>query len=111
MTGARIVSTSPHVPSPRPSRPGDEDVVSFGSVAGLARRRWLLVVLSTLCCVGIAVGYLMITPATYESGASLLVEDKEYDVPDVMKRINTNISDVNTQLEVLRSAGLAQRVA
>lgn len=109
MTGARIVTASPQVPSPRPSRPGDEDVVSFGSMAGLARRRWLLVALSVLCCVSIAVGYLMITPASYESGASLLVEDKEYDVPDVMKRIN-NLSDVNTQLEVLRSAGLAEQV-
>lgn len=110
MTSARMVPSSPKLPSPSHSRPGDEDVVSFGSLAGLARRRWLLVALSTLCCIGIAVGYLMITPATYESGASLLVEDKEYDMPDVMKRIN-NLSDVNTQLEVLRSASLAEQVA
>jgi capsular exopolysaccharide synthesis family protein len=78
-------------------------------VAGLVRRRWLLVLLSIVACVGFAVGYLMITPPTYEAGASLLVEDREYDLPDVMKRIS-NVSDVNTQLEVLRSAGLAELV-
>lgn len=110
MTSARIVPSSPRVPPVRSSRPSDEDVVSFGSVAGLARRRWLLVLLSIVCCVGLAVGYLMITPPTYEAGASLLVEGEQYDLPDVMKRVS-NLSDVNTQIEVLRSAGLAERVA
>lgn len=108
MTSARMVPSSPRTPAVRSSRP-DEDVVSFGIVAGLARRRWLLVLLSVVTCIAIAVGYLMVTPPTYEAGASLLVEDREYDLPDVMKRI-TNLSDVNTQLEVLRSAGLAELV-
>ncbi|HSB54714.1 MAG TPA: polysaccharide biosynthesis tyrosine autokinase [Gemmatimonadales bacterium] len=90
-------------------RPNEEEVVSFGLVAGMARRRWLLILLCVVVSIGVAMSYLMLTPPSYESGASLLVEGEQYDLPEVTKRLNDQ-SDVNTQLEVLKSATLAERV-
>ncbi len=109
MTSARVVPVALRSPAPLPVR-GEEDVVSWGLVAGLVRRRWLLVLLSVVLCVSAAVAYLMLTPPTYEAGASLLVENEQYDLPEMTKRLS-NESDVNTQLEVLKSTGLAERVA
>ena len=109
MTSARVVPVAPRPPAPLPVRV-EEDVVSWGLVAGLVRRRWLLVLLSVALCLSAAVAYLMLTPPTYEAGASLLVENEQYDLPEMTKRL-TNESDVSTQLEVLKSAGLAERVA
>jgi tyrosine-protein kinase Etk/Wzc len=87
-------------------------MVSFSLMTGLARRRWLLMLFVIGISLSIAVAYLMLTPSTYESGASLLVENKEYDIPDVTKRISPNsMTDVTTQLEVLKSQGLAEQVA
>jgi capsular exopolysaccharide synthesis family protein len=108
MTSARVATVHTQTPAPR-GRPGEEEVVSFGLVAGMARRRWLLILLSVAVSVGIAIGYLMLTPASYEAGASLLVEGEQYDLPEVTKRLNDQ-SDVNTQLEVLKSANLAEGV-
>lgn len=109
MPSARIVPASSRTPAVR-GRPGDEDIVSLGLVAGLARRRWLLMLLSIVISVGIAGAYLTLTPPTYESGASLLVEGEKIDLPEMVKRLST-LSDVNTQIEVLKSAGLAEAVA
>lgn len=108
MTSTRVTTLEPHSPAQR-GKPGEEDVVSFGLVAGMARRRWLLILLSVVVSVGIALLYLAMTPPSYEAGASLLVEGEKYDLPDVTKRLNDQ-SDVNTQLEVLKSQGLAERV-
>ena len=73
MPSARIVPAASRTPALR-ARPGDEDIVSLGLVAGLARRRWLLMLLSMVISLGLAGGYLALTPPTYESGASLLVD-------------------------------------
>lgn len=109
MTSARLVPVAPRVPAPLPGR-GGEDVVSWGLVAGLARRRWLLVLLTVVLSLAAAAAYLMLTPPTYEAGTSLLVENEQYDLPEMTKRLS-NESDVSTQLEVLRSTVLAERVA
>ena len=109
MTSARLVTVASHPPAPLSGR-GEEDVVSWGLLAGLARRRWLLMLLSVVLSLGAAMGYLWLTPPIYEAGASLLVEGEQYNLPEMVKRLSTQ-SDVNTQLEVLKSTGLAERVA
>ncbi len=108
MTSAPVATLHTQTPAPR-GRHQEEDVVSFGLVAGMARRRWVLILLSVAASVGIALLYLALTPPSYEAGASLLVEGEQYDLPEVTKRLNDQ-SDVNTQLEVLKSARLAERV-
>lgn len=108
MTSTRVTTTEPRSVA-HPGKAGDEDVVSFGLVAGMARRRWILILLSVVVSVGAALIYLAMTPPSYEAGASLLVEGEKYDLPDVTKRLNDQ-SDVNTQLEILKSQSLAERV-
>lgn len=109
MTGARLVPATPR-PAHPVRRGSDEDLVSWGQVAGLARRRWLLLLVSVGLSLGVAGAYLLLTPPAYEAGASLLVESEQYNLPEMVKRLS-NQSDVNTQLEVLRSTGLAEQVS
>jgi capsular exopolysaccharide synthesis family protein len=108
MTSARVATVHTQPPAPR-GKANEEEVVSFGLVAGMARRRWLLIALSVVLSVGIAMAYLLLTPPSYEAGASLLVEGEQYDLPEVTKRLNDQ-SDVNTQLEILKSSTLAEQV-
>lgn len=102
------------VPSAVPSPPsqrlaGAEEYVSWGLVSGMVRRRWPALVLCVTLCVGLAMAYLMVTPPTYEAAASILVEDEKLNMPELVKRL-TNESDVNTQVELLRSARLSRAV-
>jgi capsular exopolysaccharide synthesis family protein len=97
-------------PAPAPQRySGGEEYVSWGLVSGMVRRRWPALLLCLALSIGLAMAYLMVTPPTYEAAASILVEDEKLNMPELVKRL-TNESDVNTQVELLRSARLSQEV-
>lgn len=105
-------------PSPTPPAPpmtwlpaaATEEYVSWTLVTGLVRRRWRVLAAALVVTVGLAVAYLAFTPPTYEAGASLLVEEKTYNLPELVKNLSTEDA-VSTQVEVLRSVQLKREVA
>ncbi len=96
---------------PAPS-PGEEGI-DLRRVLGILRRYWLLLLLVT----GLsgAAGWFIsgrLTPI-YESAASLRINDRESGVPGLalLNELRGQGSEVNTEMEVLRSRLLAEEVA
>jgi capsular exopolysaccharide synthesis family protein len=103
-----LVPSASSAPAPRHLASGEE-YVSWNLVSGMVRRRWPALLLSLAFCIGIALAYIMVTPPTYEAETSILVEDEKLNMPELVKRL-TNESDINTQVELIRSARLSQAV-
>jgi tyrosine-protein kinase Etk/Wzc len=95
-----------------PSLEPDEERIDFRRVIAILRRNFWIIA----ACVGIcgAAGWFITTRATrlYESRASLRIADTEPAVAgmELLQRLGGEGSEVNTELEVLRSRTLAGQV-
>ena len=100
---------SPAVPADR--REFTEDYVTFGQMAGLIRRRWALVLVTTLACAGLALLYAAKATPVYESSALILIDKDQYNLPEMVTHHATEESDLSTEIEMLRSMRLSEDVA
>jgi capsular exopolysaccharide synthesis family protein len=88
-----------------------DDYVTFGQVAGLLRRRWALVLITTLACAALALLYAAKATRVYESSALILIDKDQYNLPEMVTHHATEESDLSTEIEMLRSMRLSDDVA
>lgn len=82
----------------------DADLAHYG---GLFRRRWWVLVLGLLVGCGLAVGALLVVPASYTSTASVIVTDTGINGPVENGRTNTPIN-LDTEAQIVTSAAVAE---
>ena len=109
MRNADLVPQPPRLRAVERAHHPDE-YLSWSMMIGMIRRRWLLVLAALGLTVGAAVAYLLLTPPVYEAGTSLLVDQEQYNLPEVVKRLDPHDDDLGTQVELLRSTGLTAGV-
>jgi capsular exopolysaccharide synthesis family protein len=85
------------------------DEIDFALVAGVLRRRWMLLV----ACIGLGLGgaflYASLVPRTYQATTSLRVDPKLGNLPEVYRTVSEE-GELATEMEVLRSHSLAEAV-
>jgi capsular exopolysaccharide synthesis family protein len=71
------------------------------------RHHWLLI--ATGCAIGVAIAAFVTARATpiYEAAATLQIQDKQPNLPEVFKTLSTG-TEINTDMEVLRSRALVE---
>jgi tyrosine-protein kinase Etk/Wzc len=98
--------------TPGPSKGARHDGdIHLRDVSSLLRRNWLIISLSVIAGVGLAAGYTYYTVPVYESVISIQIEEERTDIPvlDILQTLSTG-SEVETEMEVLRSRTLAEEV-
>ena len=88
-----------------------EDGINLREVWNLLMRNWLVIAFSFVACVGAAAGYTYYTVPVYQSVTSIQIEEERSDIPvlDILQTLSTG-SEVETEMEVLRSRTLAEEV-
>ena len=94
---------------PRPVRPRREEI-SVGGMIGVLRRRWFAIVGCVVLGVAGAVAYALLATPVYDATATLRVDDKVGNLPQVYQRVDDE-GEIATEIEVLRSDRLAREVA
>lgn len=93
--------------------PPDEEGIDLRMVWAILRRHWYIIV-ACVALAGVAGWFVTdrMTPV-YEANASLRINEQEAAVPglEVLKDLRGQGSEVNTEMQVLRSRSLAQLVA
>jgi capsular exopolysaccharide synthesis family protein len=74
---------------------------------GIVRRHWVLISLSGMVVLGLATAYSFASTPVYEGVATLRIDDKQDNVPDVLRPLGIE-GGVVTELEVLRSRSLVE---
>lgn len=83
--------------------------MSLGQILAIVQARWIVVVLSFIAVLSGAIAYALTRPVTYTATASMIIDAK----PDPISSMfggGTSPSVLNTQLEIIRSERVAQRV-
>ena len=88
-----------------------EDGINLREVWNLLIRNWLVIGFCFVACVGAAAGYTYYTVPVYQSLTSIQIEEERSDIPvlDILQTLSTG-SEVETEMEVLRSRTLAEEV-
>ena len=82
---------------------------------GLIRRQFLLIIIITVLAIGLGVVYLMTTPPVYTAHAKVLLDTNrtsptQQQTGPIIFFQTMDLGSVLTQVEILKSDGLAQRV-
>ncbi len=88
-----------------------EDGINLREVWNLLIRNWLVIAFCFVACVGAAASYTYYTVPVYQSVTSIQIEEERSDIPvlDILQTLSTG-SEVETEMEVLRSRTLAEEV-
>ena len=88
-----------------------EDRINLREVWNLLIRNWLVIAFCFVACVGGAASYTYYTIPVYQSVTSIQIEEERTDIPvlDILQTLSTG-SEVETEMEVLRSRTLAEEV-
>ncbi len=106
------MTTSIQPPPPRPdSVPDGDDELHLREVWDLLLRNRLLIAGSITVVVGLALVYTLTRTPIYEARASIRIDEDQSNVPvlDILQSISSG-SQVETEMEVLRSRSLAEDV-
>ena len=89
-----------------------EDEIHLRDVSNLLVRNWLVLGLSLLLCGGAAAAYSTYVVPVYASVATIRIEEERSNLPvlDILQSISEG-SQVETEMEVVRSRALAEAVA
>ena len=110
----QVATQQPYMPpiADYPPRIEDDETMDLRRLLGIVRRNWWIILGCML--VAIILGWIYTTRATplYEASASLRIAESESAIPglDVLQQLGGDGSEVNTELEVLRSRTLAGQV-
>lgn len=99
-------------PPPRPDTPaGESDELHLREVWDLLLRNRLLIAACIVVVVGLALAYTVTRTPVYEARASIRIDEDQSNVPvlDILQSISSG-SQVETEMEVLRSRSLAEDV-
>ena len=91
------------------SAPSRRFSVTARDIWVVLRRHWLLIGVCGAVLAGLATGYVLQVSPVYWAGASLRLEDKQPNLPDVFRTLSTG-SELVTEMEVLKSRSLAEDV-
>lgn len=92
---------------------GPREDLRLGDIwAGLVRNRWILIGCAALS-IGAAVAYTLWATPTYESTATIRIQERQLDLSEIYKTLSTGVpsSDLATEMEVLGSRGLREGAA
>lgn len=87
----------------------EDEVIHPGAVLRLIRRRWRVIVLSTLLTTAIAITYIELATPKYEASAALRIDAKQDNLPSVVTTVPTGV-EILTDLDELKSRSLAAEV-
>jgi len=95
------------VPTRAPSIPEGPGELPVAYLWGIVRRRWILISVCGIVALAFAATYALIATPVYEGTASLRIDEKQGNTPDVLRPFGSN-GEVITELEVLRSRSLVE---
>ena len=84
--------------------------MNLAHFVAVLRARWLPAVIAFALVLGGAIAYVFFAPKTYTATATLLIEAKPDPVSSLLYGGSTSPALINTQLEIIRSDRVAQRV-
>ncbi len=88
-----------------------EDEIHLRDVWNLLVRNWLVLTGAVVLCAGAALAYSLYTVPVYEAETSIQIQEERSELPvlDILQTLSTG-SEVETEMEVLRSRTLAEAV-
>ncbi len=88
--------------------PVDNDVINLRDQVAVLRRRWLILVVSTLLALGAALAYVYTQQPMYSATAELLVSQP--DSPESRSGLEIEPEEIATQVQVIQSQPVAEQV-
>ena len=101
-----------------PQHSGSEWTSPGGSLLfdfqGLIRRHSRTIIYTTLCCVGLALAYILTTPPSYTANATLIIDARKvlplFGQQALMDEVAPNSAAIESQVEILKSDTIALTV-
>lgn len=84
--------------------------MNLGNFLAVLRARWIPATIVFLLVISGAIAYVVLAPRTYTATATLVIEGRPDPVSSMLYGGGTSPAMINTQLEVIRSDRVAQRV-
>jgi succinoglycan biosynthesis transport protein ExoP len=93
----------------------EQQEVSFnlGEILAFVRRQWPMIAVTILGALGLAIAYLLVTPALHRGKSSLLLDTRKlqlFQQQSVLSEVSFDAPAVESQMEILKSEAVARGV-